>query len=117
MNEPTVTERWWGASCYVSALVVLPILMVENKGEFLARHCRQGFTLLAAEVVLLLVLGIVDASLGRIPLIGMLLSVILHLVGLLTCLGISALGFAKALTGESWHLPFLDEFAARVPIH
>ncbi len=117
MNEPTATERWWGAACYASALVVLPILMVEHKGEFLARHCRQGFTLLAAEVVLLLVLGIVDASLGRIPLLGMLLSIALHLVGLLACLGISALGFARALAGETWNLPFLEEFAQRVTIH
>lgn len=58
---------------------------------------------------MLLVLGIVDASLGRIPLLGLLLSIVLHLVGLLAVLGVSALGFARALAGESWNLPFLED--------
>ena len=116
MNEPTATERWWGAACYASALVVLPILMVEHKGEFLARHCRQGFALLFVEVVGFLIILIIDSSIGRIPILGFLVAIVLRLVLFLAFLVLSAMGFAKALFGEEWPLPFLEEWADRIPI-
>ncbi len=112
----TIRDRWLGAVCYLSIMVFIPIL-VKNKSEFLAKHCRQGFALFFAEVVLLLFLAAIEATIGRIPILGMLVSIILHLAFFLIFLTLSVLGVLKALSGEEWQLPILDEFADKVPIH
>jgi uncharacterized membrane protein len=111
----SIRDRWLGAVCYLTILVFIPIF-VKNKSEFLARHCRQGFILLFAEVVLLLLLAAIEATIGRIPILGLLISIILHLVFFIVFLTLSVLGFIKALSGEDWRLPVLDEFADKVPI-
>jgi uncharacterized membrane protein len=116
MKEPSISDRWFGAVCYLSILVVIPIF-VKNKSEFLARHCRQGFALLFAEVVVIVLLSIIEATIGRIPILGALISILLHLVFFLAFLALSVIGFVKALSGEGWRLPYLDEFSHRVPIH
>ncbi|MBU0743338.1 hypothetical protein KKG45_08660 [bacterium] len=116
MPETTNNDRWLGAVCYLSFFVFVPILAVKEKGAFLAGHCRQGFALFFAEVVLYVVLNIIDATLGRLPLIGLLLTIVLHLVAMIVCLTLSVIGFVKALSGEVCRLPIIDEFADRVPI-
>jgi uncharacterized membrane protein len=115
-TEPTVNDRWLAALCYASIAVIVPILRPRRSG-FLARHCRQGFALLFAEVVLLLVLIAIERTLGRIPVLGLLLSILLYLAYFLTFLAVSVIGFTRAIAGEEWRLPFLDDFADRVPIH
>jgi uncharacterized membrane protein len=115
VNEQTIHDRWLAAVCYLSLLVFIPILS-RNKTEFLARHCRQGFSLFFAEVVGLLLLMGVDASIGRIPILGLIISILLNLAIFLIFLMLSVIGFIKALSGEEWRLPVLDDFAQRVPI-
>ncbi len=116
MREASVNDRWLGAVCYLSFLVILPI-MQKPKTEFLARHCRQGFALLFAEIVAFFVLYIIERTVGRIPILGLFVSILLHLAVFLVFLLVSAVGFVKALSGESWSLPALDELSDRVPIH
>ena len=116
MTESTINDRWLGAVCYVGFLVFIPILTVKEKSEFLAAHCRQGFALFFAEVVLYIVLNIFDATLGRLPLIGLLVTIVLHLAAMIACLSLSVIGFIKALSGEECRLPVIDEYADRVPI-
>ena len=60
---------------------------------------------------------IIDSTLGRIPILGFLLAILLRLVLFLVFLVISALGIAKALFGEDWRVPFVDEWAEKLPIH
>jgi uncharacterized membrane protein len=110
------SDRWWGCICYLSVWVLLPIIAVKSKSEFLARHCRQGFALFVAEVVALMLLTIISNTLGHIPLLGFLISLLLHLALLLAALALSVLGFIKALSGEEWSIPYLDDFADRVPV-
>lgn len=114
-SDLNVRDRWLGALSYASFLVFVPLLS-PRKSPFLARHCRQGFALLFVEVVGLLLILIIDATIGRIPLLGFLVAVLLRLVLFLAFLILSALGFAKALFGEDWPLPFLQEWAERIPI-
>lgn len=116
MDQPTVRDRWLAATCYLSLLVIVPIAM-RQRSEFLADHCRQGFTLVFAEVVLGLLVLAIETALGRIPLLGLLLSIVLTLAYWLLFITISALGFIKALSGEAFAVPGLDDIAARVPIH
>ncbi len=115
MGDITISDRWWGAVCYLSALVIVPICL-KNKSEFLAQHCRQGFALFFGQVVLLLVLLAIEGTIGRIPILGFLLSMLLFLVYFLLFLGLAAIGCMRALSGEEWRIPVFDDLAQKVPI-
>jgi len=115
-NEPTVRDRWLGALCYLSVLVMIPIF-VRRRSAYLAAHCRQGFTLVFAQVVLGLLVWVLESAFGLVPVLGILMSMILNLAYWLLFIGISVLGFVKALSGESFEVPGLEDLAARVPIH
>jgi uncharacterized membrane protein len=114
--EATIRDRWLGALCYVSVLVVIPIL-VKQRSAFLAAHCRQGVSLVFAQVVLGLLVWVIENAFGPVPILGVLVSLILHLAYWLLFIGISVLGFVRALSGEAFAVPGLEELAARVPIH
>jgi len=115
-HEPTVRDRWLGALCYLSILVFVPILM-KRRSEYLAAHCRQGFTLVFAEVVLAVLVWALESAFREIPVLGILVSIVLNLAYWLLFLGISVLGFVKALSGELFEVPGLEDVASRVPIH
>jgi len=112
---PSSRERWLSAICY-TGIGVLVTMLARDRTPFVARHARQGFALLFAEIVSILVIGIVDATLGALPILGFLLVVILRLVVYGVALVISVLGFTKAIFGESWRIPYLDEWAYRIPV-
>ena len=109
--------RWTAAVCYLSVLVLIPIFFVKTKDDFLARHCRQGFALLFLQVFALILMAVIDETIGIIPILGMLISFLLHLCLTLIFLGLSAIGFIKALSGESWRVHIVDNIADRVPVH
>lgn len=112
--EIPIRDRWLAAICYLSFMVLLPMLSA-NRSPFLNRHCRQGFALFFTEVVGALFILIIDATIGKIPLLGFLVVIILRLAFFLAILGISVLGFTRALFGETWRVPYLDELADRIP--
>ncbi len=111
----SVRDRWLGAIAYLSVLVFISIL-AKDRSRFLARHCRQGFALLFAEIVAAVFILIIDVSLGQLPILGFVLIIVLRLVVCLVVLSVSVLGFIKALFGEEWRIPYLDELADRVPV-
>jgi len=115
-DQLSIRERWLGALCYLSVLVLVP-MTTKDKSAFLSRHCRQGFALLFAEVVGILFIWIIDASLGQVPLLGFLLVIALRLVFFLLVLVTSVIGFTKALFGDNWRIPYLDELADRIPVN
>ncbi len=111
-----VGDRWLGAVCYLCVLVAIPFC-ARRRSEFLAGHLRQGFTLVFAEIVLALLVWILESAFGLVPVLGILVSIILNLAYWLLFLGISVLGFVKALSGETFEVPGLEDIADRVPIH
>jgi len=115
--EPTTTvrERWLGAICYLSIFVFVAI-MAKPRTRFLARHCRQGFALLFTELVGIAFIFIIDVSLGKLPILGFILVISLRLVFFVAVLSVSVFGFIKALFGEEWRIPYLDDLANRVPV-
>lgn len=115
-DQPTVSDRWLAAICYVSVLVLIPIFRRE-RSEFLAGHCRQGFTLLFAEIVLGLVVWAIESAFHVVPVLGIIVSIVLNLAYWLLFLAISVLGFVKALSGETFEVPGLEDIAERVPVH
>lgn len=117
MNDnPTVRERWLAAICYVPLLVFVTMLS-DRRTDFVNRHARQGFALLLAEVVGYFVVSIIEMTIGLIPVLGFIVVILLNLVFFLAVLAISVLGFTRAMFGEEWRLPYLDDIADRVPIH
>jgi len=116
MDSVTVRGRWLGGICYLPLLVFISIL-ARDKSPFLARHCRQGFALLFAELVSVAVIVMIDVTLGQIPLLGFLLVILLRLLFFLAFLWVSVMGFIRAIFGEDWRIPYLDELADRIPIH
>jgi len=110
-----VRDRWLGAVSYLSVFVFVAI-MAKDRSRFLARHCRQGFALLFAEIVGIIFILIIDASLGQLPILGFILVIALRLVFFILVLSVSVLGYTKALFGEEWRIPYLDELADRVPV-
>ena len=114
-SEISTRDRWLGAICYASVLVIVAI-MAKNRSKFLARHCRQGFALLFAEIVGVAFIMIIDVTLGQLPVLGFILVIVLRLVFFLAVLSVSVLGFTKALFGDEWRIPYLDELADRVPV-
>jgi hypothetical protein len=114
-SEISTRDRWLGAICYASVLVIVAI-MAKNRSKFLARHCRQGFALLFAEIVGVAFIMIIDVTLGQLPILGFILVIALRLVFFLGVLSVSVLGFTKAIFGAEWRIPYLDELADRVPV-
>jgi uncharacterized membrane protein len=115
-NHTNIRDRWLGAVCYLSVFVFLPILS-SDKSEFLARHCRQGFALFFAEIVGLILVWVIQGTLGQIPLLGFILVILVWLAFFALFLPLSVLGFVRAMFGESWRIPYLDELSDRVPIN
>jgi uncharacterized membrane protein len=110
-----IRTRWLSALGYIGPLCLLPML-ASPKNDFLRAHARRGFLLFLMEVVVLVFLLIVDNTLGRIPLLGFLLVILLQFASFVVFLVLSLLGFVKALAGEDFRLPVLDEYAERVPV-
>jgi len=114
-NQVPIRDRWLGALCYLSILVLFPMIS-KPKSDFLTRHCRQGFALLFFEVVGVFFIWIIDTTLGRLPLLGFLVVIALRLVFFLFVLVASVMGFTKAIFGENWRVPYLDELADKIPV-
>jgi uncharacterized membrane protein len=108
-------DRWLAAVGYLSILVVIPLL-AKSKSSFLARHTRQAFALFFVEIAGLVFLLIIDSTLGRVPFLGILVLIILKLVLFLLFFSVSVLGFMKAIFGQQWRIPYLDDLAERIPV-
>ena len=115
-QEPTIRDRWLGSVCYLSIFVLVPIL-ARRRSSFLAAHCRMGFSLVFAQVCLLLLVWVIESAFRPVPLLGFLVSLVLHLAYGLLFIGLSIVGFVRALSGLPFAIPGLDDLASRVPIH
>lgn len=111
-----IRERWLAAVCYLGPGWLAPLIL-KGHGSFLRWHVQQGFALFFTEVVAVALLIILDSTLGRIPLLGVLVILLLQLGAFVAALVISVMGFVKALAGEAFRIPVLDEYAEKVPIH
>ena len=114
-NHISARDRWLGAICYIPFLFFIAMFS-RNKSAFLARHCRQGFALFFVEVVAFLFLRIIEATLGSIPLLGFIIVMLLNLFFFLGFLILIIMGFVRAMFGDEWRIPYLDDLADRVPI-
>lgn len=90
-----------GILAYFSWLVLVPILGAKNS-KFARFHANQGLALAIAEIVIVVVCGI----LCRIPMIGWIFSIVESLVCLAAFI-LAILGIINAANGRAKELPFV----------
>ena len=108
-------ERWYAAIGYMFILCFIS-LWKGKESDFARFHARQAFLLFIAECASFLAILVVDATLGRLPFLGLLIVILLQIVVYLSALFLSVTGFVKALFGERWVMPFLGTYGVRVPL-
>ncbi|MBN2071230.1 MAG: hypothetical protein JW814_07205 [Candidatus Krumholzibacteriota bacterium] len=113
-SVPTDRARWISAISYVTFFCFLSLWKSKND-PFVKYHARQGFLLLLAECIILILAVILDLTIGRLRFVGVLIVGLVQLVAGLGALTLSVLGFVKALFGEYWDLPLLGEYREKIP--
>lgn len=116
MNEQVEQKeaRLMAAASYILFLCFLPPLL-QKENKFSMHHARQGFLLFCFEIVLAIFISIVDHSIGRIPFIGFVITVVLNFAGWISVLLVAVIGIIKAISGEYWKIPVLGEYHTKVP--
>lgn len=93
-SQPNSEEKIWGAVSYLWILSLV-VLAARKKNEFIRFHANQG--------ILLFIISVAALILGPI---GMLLNILIVIV--------SITGIIKALKGETWTIPVVGQFAAKI---
>ena len=114
LERPSDRSRWIAALSYLTFLCFFSLWKGKDN-HYIRYHARQGFLLLLVEVIAVILLFILEMTLGRLQFIGLIIIILLQLAVGLGAVTLSVLGFVKALFGEYWHLPFLGEYRDRVP--
>ena len=112
--EEIASGRLLAAVAYLPGLCFIGLLgFPENR--YVGFHARQGFVLLLLEILVAIAFWIFDASIGRIPYVGLVLGAVLKFAVWMAILLIAAYGVAKGASGEVARMPFLAEAADKVP--
>lgn len=90
---------------YVCVLCFIPLLMGRSS-KFAQFHAKQGLVLFIAEIIIMIVAGI----LMFIPFFGWLVNLVLYLLVII----LSIMGILKALAGEKWEMPILGQYAKKI---
>ena len=93
------TNKVWAALSYVGILFILPLLVNGGQSRYAKYHANQGFILVLAT----LVVGIASAILGKIPVLGAVLSALLSLASL----ALMIIGIINAANGKAKQLPLI----------
>jgi uncharacterized membrane protein len=98
---------------YLGILALIPLL-VEKEDKEVQWHAKHGLVLLVAEIALFIVLSILAAIVGSIPLIGCLAAIIGLLVNVGLVIGIlvvHVMCIVKGMNGQRFMLPYVSEYA------
>ena len=113
-TSPSERSRWIAATSYLTFLCFFSLWRSKDD-PFIKYHARQGFLLLLGECVVIVATIILEVTIGKLRLVGMLVIVLFRLAAGLGALTLSVVGFVKALFGEYWHLPLLGDYRDKVP--
>lgn len=113
-ERPSERARWLAAVAYLSFMSLFSLSRA-RRDPFIRYHASQGVLLFFAEIAFLAAALILEATVGRVPIAGLIIVGLFVFVAGITALALSAVGFVKSLFGEYWSLPFLGEWRERVP--
>lgn len=100
---------------YLGLLALIPLLVEKNDQE-VQWHAKHGLVLLVAEIALFIVLSILGAIIGHIPVIGCIGAIfgaVLWLVLTLGILVVHIMCIVKGVNGQRFKLPYISEYADR----
>ncbi len=100
-DQDVEQNRAIAAVGYLSILCLLPLLF-KRESAFAQYHAKQGLVLVGCWIALLVI--------GIIPILGWLV----FMVGSLAIFVMSIVGFANALMGEWWEVPYVGEWAKKI---
>ena len=98
-TQDVQANKIWAALSYVGILFILPLLVNGGQSRYAKYHANQGFILFLLNIVI----GIVNAILGNIPVLGAIVSVLLSLASL----ALMILGIINAVNGKAKQLPLI----------
>ncbi|MGN1340022.1 MAG: hypothetical protein ACI4WS_06990 [Oscillospiraceae bacterium] len=98
-------DKAYGILGYIGFLFIIPL--VAGKTEFTRFHANQGLVLFITDIVLSIAIGIINAVLGLIPIIGAILGGVLSGVLGLAILALMIVGIVHAAQGEMKPLPVI----------
>ena len=98
-------DKAFGALGYVGILFLIPLLA--GKTEFTRFHANQGLVLFIADVASGIIIGILSAILGFIPIFGAILAGIISCLLGLAIFVLMILGIVHAVQGEMKPLPVI----------
>ena len=99
--QDIMNNKVMGILAYFSWLVLIPLFAAKNS-PFARFHVNQGITLAIAEIIALIVCGI----LAGIPLIGGIFAIVQKLI-CLACFILAVLGIINAANGKAKDLPII----------
>jgi len=127
VSTPSAEPRFEDASLeeiedgrILAAVAYLPALCFVGfaaapANRYVQFHARQGLILFGAEVASWIALWILDASIGRIPFLGLLVTAVAQLAVGLLFLAVTVYGVAKGASGTFARIPFLGDGIEKVP--
>lgn len=98
-TQDVQSNKVWAALSYVGILFILPLLVNGGQSRYAKYHANQGFILFLLSIVI----GIVNAILNNIPVLGGIVSVLLSLASL----ALMILGIINAVNGKAKQLPLI----------
>ncbi len=104
----TSDETLTAVLSYLGILVIIPLVVVKKRNDFINFHLKQGLTLFIAEIVVWVALFI----LMFIPFIGGIFAVLATLFWILVMV-IVIVSLVKALMGEKWKIPVIYDMSKR----
>lgn len=111
---PRFGARLLGALSYLGPACLIPIVM-NHKNAWVRWHAGQGFVVFFLECIALGLAIVVDATVGRIPWVGLVVMLILRVGLIVGFVMLSAVGAVKALAGEHSELPLVGRYAKQIP--
>jgi uncharacterized membrane protein len=119
-SSPEIPERDISTGRLLASVAYLPGLCFVGllgapQNRYVGFHARQGFLLFMVELVAWLAIGIYDASLGRIPVLGFLVGAVIKFVAGMGLLAMTVYGVIKGAGGELARIPYLGDSIERVP--
>lgn len=113
--EPT-TRRWPAAVAYLGPGFLVSFFDRDHGDAFVRWHAAQGFVLFFAEALALAGIVVLDHTVGRVPLVGLAVMVLVQVAAAMIFLSLSVIGCVKAVAGEWWEIPWLGAYARQLPI-
>ena len=98
-TQDVQNNKIWAALSYVGILFILPLLVNGGQSRYAKYHANQGFILFLADIVA----GIVGGILGKIPVLGGILSALISLA----TLALMIIGILNAANGKAKQLPLI----------